>query len=212
MNKVQFVKKEGNTVCSCCNTIVDKVPCPAKKIWEFMDGNHSTKVIVYHEGTHTCSPSEKRRDISEATLDGLKEKTVNRTRVDSIIKLLDKEGPWEDIDNLSNEVQDKKRLANNQHSFKQSKPNGHSFDAVVTLKSYTDKKDPLYIYTINNVHMNNGMPTYVFKTSKLAVELALQMDKDGEGFMSQEYCFLDAKHDRYKIQESSCAHTSGHSF
>ncbi|KAK3711266.1 hypothetical protein QZH41_007880 [Actinostola sp. cb2023] len=44
--------------------------------------------------------------------------------------------------------------------------------------------------------MNNGMPTYVFKTSKLAVELALQMDKDGEGFMSQEYCFLDAKHDR----------------
>lgn len=197
VNKVQFLKMGAITVCRCCSEPAQHVQCHAIKIWEFMAGNMSREVMVYHEGIHTCTATVKKTEISKETLDGLNEKTVNRTRVDSIKKLLDNESSWEAIDNIATEVQDRKRLANQQQSLKKSKPDGHSFDAVITLKSYTDKKDPFFIYTINNMRMNNGMPTYVFKTSRAAVQLAMEMDKDNHGFMSEEFCFLDAKHDRY---------------
>ena len=44
------------------------------------------------------------------------------------------------------------------------------------LKATTDQKDPFHIYKLNCKGIN-GEPSYVFKTSSKALELAIKMDE-----------------------------------
>ena len=38
--------------------------------------------------------------------------------------------------------------------------------------------------------------SHVFKMSKIAAKIAINMDKDGQHFMAKEYCFFDGNHKR----------------
>ena len=56
-NIVQFTSAGK---CRCCNKmavnnagVVERVPCPGRKIWEF--AVNSNKLIVKHYGEHTCT-------------------------------------------------------------------------------------------------------------------------------------------------------------
>jgi hypothetical protein len=69
---------------------------------------------------------------------------------------------------------------------------------VAVFKEYCDKKDEYYIYKINDRRGNPDMPSFVFKSSKKKAEMALNMDKEGNNFLSEEYCFFDGKHKRCK--------------
>ena len=40
------------------------------------------------------------------------------------------------------------------------------------------------------------MPSFVFKTSKDKAKMAMNMNKDGEHFLSNEFCFFDGKFKR----------------
>ena len=73
---------------------------------------------------------------------------------------------------------------------KESHPCGHSFEAVGELRSRLLDKDPFLIYKVNNRNLN-AEPSYVFKTSKVQAQLAVAMDRDGDNFLSDEYCFFD---------------------
>ena len=48
---------------------------------------------------------------------------------------------------------------------KELHPEGHSFEAVQLLKTRLDKKDPLYIFDMNDSHFNSDRPTFVFTTN-----------------------------------------------
>ena len=37
----------------------------------------------------------------------------------------------------------------------------------------------------------NGKPTFVFKSSRIQIQLVTEMDRDGTGFLNGEYCFAD---------------------
>lgn len=89
-------------------------------------------------------------------------------------------------------ISNEKRKANND-----SQPFGHNFEAVVTFKSYCDKKDEFFIYKINDKRANPDRPSFVFKTSKEKAKIiALEMNTNGEHFMSGEYCYFDGKFKR----------------
>ena len=64
-----------------------------------------------------------------------------------------------------------------------------------------DELDPNYIFRINCREINNE-PSYVFKTSDLALQLALKMDPDIQNdkpsSMVEEYTYLDGMHTRVK--------------
>ena len=64
-----------------------------------------------------------------------------------------------------------------------------------------DELDPNYIFWINCSEINNE-PSYVFKTSYLALQLALKMDpetqNDQPSSMVEEYAYLDGIHTRVK--------------
>ena len=72
---------------------------------------------------------------------------------------------------------------------------GHSFDALAKYKATTDKLDKFLIYQAQNGGLNGG-PSYVFKTSEAQLHMALDMDRDAEGILKHEVCFVDGNHKR----------------
>ena len=73
----------------------------------------------------------------------------------------------------------------------ETKPCGHNFEAVAHFKQYCDAKDPFYVYKINDTKGNPDRPSFVFKTSTLKVKITINMDRDKEHFLAQEFCFFD---------------------
>ena len=75
------------------------------------------------------------------------------------------------------------------------------FKNIGWLKNGMDELDPNYIFWINCREINNE-PSYVFKTSHLALQLALKMDpeiqNDKPSSMVEEYAYLDGMHTRVK--------------
>ena len=73
----------------------------------------------------------------------------------------------------------------------------HSMEAVAIFKEACDKSDPYHIFKMNDSRMNT-LPDFVFKTSRLAVELGLLMDQENEekNVLQQEDCYFDGAHSR----------------
>ena len=71
------------------------------------------------------------------------------------------------------------------------------FKNVGKLKTGVDEHDPYYIFKLN-CRSINGEQSYVFKSSKLAAEIALKMDSNlGAGHnnpLNEEYAYLDGMH------------------
>ena len=69
--------------------------------------------------------------------------------------------------------------------------NGENFEAVVTFKLYyCDNQDELLIHKVNDKRGNPNFPSFVFKTSKERMEIALNMDREGEHFMREVILLL----------------------
>ena len=101
---------------------------------------------------------------------------------------------WDKVEKEAAQLLDRKWIANQKQSVKQSiHPSGENFEAVVKFKQYCDQKDNLFVYKINDRRGNPDMPSYVFKTNKEKMEMALSMDRDGDHFLKEEYCYFDGK-------------------
>ena len=92
---------------------------------------------------------------------------------------------------------DRQWLANEKKQIKRDNELfGHDFEAVVTFKQYCDKKDNYYVYKINDRRGNPDRPSFVFKMGTQKAKMAINMDKDGNHFMKEEFCFFDGKRKR----------------
>ena len=76
-------------------------------------------------------------------------------------------------------------------------PIGQNFEALSLYKQKCDEKDKYFIYKVNNKALN-GVPSYVFKCSTHMAHLCLEMDRNKNGILKEEFAFVDAKHDRCK--------------
>lgn len=78
-------------------------------------------------------------------------------------------------------------------------PSGHNFEAIAVFKSeYTDKHEEFYIYKLNDKRGNPDSPSFVFKTSKNKAIMSLNMDKHGQHYLNEEFCYFDGKRKRCK--------------
>ena len=84
------------------------------------------------------------------------------------------------------------------------------FKNVGKLKTELDYHDPFYIYKLNFQSIN-GEPSYVFKSSLLAGQLALKMDIDTDqghnNSMNEDYAYMDGMHRRVHGYKILCGHT-----
>ena len=68
-----------------------------------------------------------------------------------------------------------------------------SREVEATFKEYCDPKDKFYVHKVNDKRGNPDLPSFVFKSSKQKAKMAIAMDKDGDHFLKEEYCFFDGK-------------------
>ncbi|CAB3986084.1 Hypothetical predicted protein [Paramuricea clavata] len=125
----------------------------------------------YHHGYHTCP----------------------------VIVKPDEKAVWDDIDCLTERLIDPYLPKNvKQKVRKELHPEGHSFEAVQLLKTKLDKKDPLYIFDMNDSRFHSDRPTFVFSTSQEKMLLALKMKRNSKFPLEKEYYHFDGKHGRVR--------------
>ena len=107
---------------------------------------------------------------------------------------------WATVEKEVEATLDRQWLANEKKQIKRDNELfGHDFEAVVTFKQYCDKKDNYYVYKINDRRGNPDRPSFVFKMGTQKAKMAINMDKDGNHFMKEEFCFLMAKENAVEV-------------
>jgi len=196
-NRVQFRKSNGHYVCFSCETVAEHVPCPSVKVWEYHENLQS--VIVYHTGNHTCickpqAPNREALDAAVRKHPTLTPGQVTNAECVDYLSRDDDQFSWEHLDGIMENLVDQRGMQYAKRR-QQDEPCGVNFDAVSLLKARCDKHDKYLIYRVNSRTMSNTA-SYVFKSSKPMAEMALSMDRDRKKFLSNEYAFVDVKHNR----------------
>ena len=198
-NTSKFIFSSGVRVCHSCGHCVTLTPCFARKLIKFRE--EEGYVYVAHLGKHTCTPKLDRKKY-----DNLIRKKIERntTLPPKKLKLkLIKEKVGEQKFTEAKEVaaifSDTRRVKSIRREILIAAdalpPN--SMEAVAKVKSGSDEHDNMHIYKINSKSMNPDYPVFVFKTSQVMMEIALQMDQAGEeNALQDEMCFFDGAHSR----------------
>jgi hypothetical protein len=185
-------------VCFSCGFPATHVPCKAKKVTEYND--MTGKLNVFHLGTHSCTL--KRQDTEDtmfiqAAIKKHKDMGPRKLSLTMMKEAMEK-GDNAQLDKISRNMRNIRRINNMKSTMnKEVFPDRNSFEAVAKLKSFSDQNDVLHIFSLNPPGMNNTQP-YVFKTSKVMVQLALSMDCSGEVTTEQqmEEVYFDGTHSR----------------
>ena len=144
------------------------------------------------ENTHVLLPRyRKKKDIK--TVEQLVRDNANikpsEIQSNFALSAFQREMDWDEAEKEAAASMDKNRISNIKQKVKRDiEPFGHNFEAVVSFKEYSDKRDLLYIYKVNDRRGNPDKPSFVFKTSSTKAKIALSMDKDRQDFMNNEFC------------------------
>lgn len=196
-NTTQFEKEGGEMICKGCGKVGEYVACSARRYLSY----RSKAVTVYHVGNHTCpvNDSLRKKDVMSIEQIIRNQPNIKPSEVQSafVMSAFQQQMDWKAVEREASAVLDKKRVSNMKQKLKKDiEPFGHNFEAIVSFKEYADKKDPLYVYKINDNRGHTDMPSFVFKTSTTKMKMALNMDKKGDHFLSKEFCFFDGKKKR----------------
>jgi hypothetical protein len=194
INKLQFNK---DNTCTACGTHADLIYCPARRYIQIKQ----TKLNIFHCGLHTCPVRSQSSEKPVETVKEMFKKNPNLkpSEVQSalLVSSLRSEQDWSKIDAQASQLVDRKWIENQKATVrKEVNPLGENFEGLVTFKNFCDRKDEFYVYKINDSRGNPDLPTFVFKTSSTKLQMAHHMDKDGDHFLSEEYCFFDGKQQR----------------
>lgn len=197
VNTTQFrTKKDGSVVCSACNERPLFVKCPARRY--ISCGSRFTK--VFHYGQHTCpviKPLKKNKtQVRQLIRDNPK---IKPSEIQSacVLSAFREQADWSTVEKEVESTLDRQWLSNVKKEMKRkTEPIGHDFEAVVTFKQYCDKKDSFYIYKINDRRGNPDRPSFVFKMGMQKANMAINMDRNGDHFLKDEFCYFDGKRKR----------------
>ena len=188
-NRLQF-GKDG--CCLVCGAMSTKVSCPGRK-YIAMKGRHT---YVYHCGEHTCAvkkPASREPTVVSRAVGidpSVKPSTI---QTNFIVSALREQRSWEEVDEVVRRVSNRKSLSNEKCKQKKKlEPNGSGFVAVKAYKAYTDKKDAMLVYRADENEQ------FVFKTSRMKMEIAAKMSETGDHFLKEEYVCFDGNHKRVK--------------
>ena len=104
---------------------------------------------------------------------------------------------WGEVEKEAEATLNRKWISNQKEKLKRDiEPVGHNFEAIITFKEYCDKKDKFYIYKVNDKRGNPDKPLFIFKTSTQKMKIALNLNRHGDHFLNDEFCFFDGKYNR----------------
>ena len=198
INRTQ-VKKQGDMAsCRVCGEEMVYVACPA---WRYLKIGKKN-ITVFHCGEHTCPIQEKASKPTERVEDILRknpERKPSQVQSAFVLSALRSGEDWNKVVNEASQMLDKKWIENRKQDLKKTaNPAGENFEAVATFKEYCDKEDQLLVFRINDWRCNPKLPSYVFKTSNVRMLIAENMNREGDHFMKDEYCYFDGKVKRCK--------------
>ena len=199
-NRVSWLNVKGyKNLKICCRCMAKRQGCGARK---FVDFNPWTNIaLVYHMGTHTCTPQletrrkKKRMAKILQNVDPQTKMSGKEMAVNQVEKMLET-GTMEDVHNEADLWIDYRRNKQVMNDAVPSVPKDeNSFDAVAIIKRKIDEYNLYYIYRVNNGLCNNTSDC-VFKSSREMVQIAMVMDIDNaeSNPLQLENCYFDAMH------------------
>ena len=187
--------KSSQCICTKCEKPCEQLRCSCTKVWEFDDS--SITVTVFHDGKHECIA----RRITSTKTDETKLRDIFKTNSKTtplqagrgiIIDALDDPNLTADelFEIVDSAIDTSHIKYVKQKTRAESRPFGHSYEAVGQYRAKMQRLDKFLVYKINSKALN-GDTSYVFKTSKRQLDIAISMDCDENGPLKDEYMFFD---------------------
>lgn len=181
-----------NDECLTCGATATWSKCNPRKYIAIKD-KQGENVQVFHIGTHKCGAKLK-TDVSEEVRESLAvniSSTPTQIQGNSILTAMRNREPWEDVQSKATKLADVKSISNEkQKQVRTTRPSGTDFQSLHGFKTYTDQRDKFLIHEIDEANQ------IVFKSSSLKMKIAKEMDKNGDHFLSKEFCHFDGNHKR----------------
>ena len=171
--------------------VVERVPCPGRKIWEF--AVNSNKVIVKHYGEHTCTSKEVMPFTAEEEFRKRPSTRPCELRRDILGDMIRSGATMNDVEDKANEYLDRKKIS----KAKRKVLGNSDFQRLAELKEKYKKDDKFLIYSFNTKE-SNGDDTYVFKSSKTCLNIIRNIDRKGSHFLRDSPVYFDAKENRVR--------------
>ena len=206
-NLIDFkCRPKGSYICKICGYYVTREYCGALKAVEYDEG--SGYITIYHTGSHICNIKPQKVNQLKYACKELLNHDLHRTprelKYDLIGYYLN-EGDVDKAYEVAQKMDDDSIIEKLRHIGKSGGRSDSkerqidSFHHIKELKETTDKWDHFNIYKLNYRDINRE-PSFVFKTSSKALELAVKMDQNQpEGqrsILEFEHAYMDAMHNR----------------
>lgn len=217
-NEIDFANSKGGKVCKSCGEFAQRPFCGAVKVTEF--DRLDNLLTVWYQDEHNCKPKVNIKKAVNYTRNARRRnypievslrKTPKNFQIDLIGFFL-ATGKTQQAQEIAGHLADKSILNALMNGDEDNVLKGirggaglnevDHFRNIGDLKSAFDELDNNYVYKIN-CRQINGEPSYVFKTSAEALNIALKMDPDiqvegKKSSLSEEHAFLDGIHKRVK--------------
>lgn len=192
----QWRTRAGKVLCQGCEYSGSYVPCHARRYLCY----EKKGVTVFHYGFHTCPVSSYVTKNKEEIANIIKENpNIKPSEIQSarVLSAFRRGEDWQSVRKQVESTMDKQWPANIKKKVKRDmEPVGHDYEAVITFKQYCDNNDTFYVYKVNDNRGNPDMPSFVFKMGAEKAKMAINMDRDGEHYLRDEFCFFDGKRKR----------------
>ena len=185
-NRVNFDKAGA---CMICSAIGDFEKCSTRK---YVATLQDDIIHVFHHGVYTCKAKEKTMPpikLVESSIATNPFAKPSEIQSNAILADLSQRKGWDEVKKTVENVTNIKDISNEKIKQKEKLASQQNiFESIRDLKSYVDEKDKHLIYKIDDNKQ------FVFKTPKLKMQLAREMQPDGINYMNEEFCFFDGNH------------------
>jgi hypothetical protein len=190
----------GVRSCNTCGSVPDRKFCGAVKYTE-VDSLNGT-ALVYHTGDHICKAKPDTQANKKAMEEAIRQnpgagtKRIRHLAVQEKLKERDFIGARE----IAYRLQDTRQIRSIKRKERKNPLEAHdSLRACADYKRELDEelKVKYYVYEVNDRRATNT-DSYVFKSSKIAGQTAIGLDKDGDGPLAGEVVYFDGLHTRVK--------------
>ena len=170
--------------CKTCGNVDDRQFCGAMKLTMFYPDRNQLQ--VYYAGTHTCSlrmrsaytvmPEKVKKAVLKPILQKNPRATTKQISEEAAENFLRIGKPDLAVQSIRI-AQDRKLVAEMKQEVitRVTNKDPNSFSAVAELRKQLKSFDPYLIYKLNDGTLNDEV-SFVFKTSRCAAQLALEMD------------------------------------
>ena len=209
-NTNEFTKDSGVDVCKCCGYFVYRQYCGVLKVIEF--DREANMMTILYQGEHNCRPKPNRKKKLDEIKNIMKNDTSVHTPAEArrqVIKNLLAKGKVAEAVRVSRKMDDTSLLEKMRYMSKEAntckgiEDEVEAFKNLRTLRMDANKVDNYLIYKMNCGAINTG-DTYIFKTSRYALEVAAKMDVNRKttrgkpSILCKEKAFFDGMHSRCK--------------